>query len=1378
MYNNVNKSDNNTCQRKRGQKLHEEKMVQRNRIFVRINNFRVMGLIDSGADVSLIREDLARTMKLKWRREPGDFDSFCTANEGLMENLGTTECDIRVGGLSLGAKLNVVTGLTNKLILGIDFLKDNGGHIIIPEGIVEFYDYTVQVPVVQGNPKGALKRKQFVRCVEKVTISPKTEQIIWTRPRKEYQATGTVLIEHCGSMDDFGLQTARCLVKDDKDMIPCKVFNYTENVVELQPGTKIGVIEQEIVNPEVHMIQAKTAVKQWATHVRKFIAGVGQKSAQQIVDDMGIKLDRSRMTDDEYRLLVECLAENIDVFAKDIYQLKDCTVLEHEIKLKDETPIVCRQYQLTPQERQEATRQVSEMLEAGILEPSDSPFSFPVIMVKKKDGSMRLVCDFRRLNAQTVYQAGPSHITMDDLQQTLGFKGARILSSLDLRSGYNQIVTKESDRHYCTIKLPSLIPVKYKRMAQGLIGAAATFQKVMNIVLSGLSFEICLSYLDDVIVFSRDMQQHRQHLQLIFDRLRSAGLMLHPDKCDFAKTETKFLGHVISGNFIKADPQKTIKVINYPRPTSVKETRSFYGLCNWFRRHCPRFSEIMTPIQELLRKDRATTFRWGPEQEKAFIKIKEILTNPPVLMLPDYSKTFYLCTDASEKAISAILCQKAENGALTAVNYSCRALRESELSNAVHLKECLAVLYGLQCYDGYLRDKPFIIRTDSRAITFMNKNEIMSSKLARWAVMIQSYPFTLEHVPAEQNGGPDSLSRLPTYEDEPNAGEELEEFLDKKILKVEYKERRRNAQIATITFEDGNSDVLDEGEIEGEHQDPWTNELPDPETELSPPQAKMEWVISRDIIEIQEREDIFQLQKDDPDFKDMIRYKETGELPQGESQAKKILYTEDMFVIEDQRLYKTRTPRNRRIAEAKGIIPTLCIPACLRKDLITRLHNHNLHIGSNLLTLKLQERYFWPEIWKDAKEICSKCDICMRAKKATNIKKGEIASLPITRPMECLQIDHTGVLPLTDNGNKYILMIIDCFTKFVKLYPVKTMESEEVINCLLDWFATFGVARMIISDNGSSFISKLTEKMTNMFKVKRILTGSHCHWEAGLIESVNKRIKLAFQTSLAEPTKWDTIIPMIEMSLRSTPNEATGTSPHEILFGFRHQNSIDWELSKGVLEDEGADTRLKGIANGLEFLRTAVKENIESSRTKARKYYNNGRVEQKNFPIGSLVLLENFRKHKNLPEKFQPAFIGPFLVWKKIGHALYKLKDAVTNKTIKYLAHQDHLKLYNVPASKDYLQEQLNETMLQTDIRSDKRIQRPTGIPSVQDQWKEVEKIINREGTGYKVKMRDGTEKIVRPEMVPPILKSEYNQQIAGRTRPILPRRAKQTMRN
>ena len=162
------------------------------------------------------------------------------------------------------------------------------------------------------------------------------------------------------------------------------------------------------------------------------------------------------MSDKDYRLLVECLAANIDVFAKDIYQLKDCSVLEHEIRLKDETPIVCKQYPLTPQERREACRPVREMMDAGILEPSDSPFSFPVIMVKKKDGSMRLVCDLRRLNAQTVYQSWQSHITMDDFQQTLRFQGAKILSSLDLCSGYNQIVTRESDRQYCSIRLPGM----------------------------------------------------------------------------------------------------------------------------------------------------------------------------------------------------------------------------------------------------------------------------------------------------------------------------------------------------------------------------------------------------------------------------------------------------------------------------------------------------------------------------------------------------------------------------------------------------------------------------------------------------------------------------------------------------------------------------------------------------------------------------------------------------------------------------------------------------------------------------------------------------------------------------------------------------------
>ena len=473
------------------------------------------------------------------------------------------------------------------------------------------------------------------------------------------------------------------------------------------------------------------------------------------------------------------------------------------------------------------------MVDAGIMEPSDSPFSFPVIVVEKKDGCMRLVCDLRRLNAQTVYQSCPSHITMDDLQQTLGFEGAKILSSLDLRSGYNQIVTRESDRQYCSIKLNGMLPVRCRRMAQGLVNAPATFQKVMNIVLARLSFEICLSYLDDIIVWSRAMNEHRNNLQLVFDRLRSAGLLIYPRKCDCAKTEAIFSGYILSGEAIQVDPDKSKKYIDFPRPKSVKGTRLFYGLASWFRRHVPLFSEVMGPRQELLRKDRATTFRWGQKQEEAFIKVKEILTNPPFLKLPDYTKTFYLCTDALERAISAILRQKADNGALKPLSFSCRSLRDSDIRRIpIHSKECLAVLYGLQVFDGYLRDIPFVISTDSRAITFMNKNEIMSSKLARWAVTIQSYPFTLEHVPAEQNGGLDALSRLRSYEDEPNADQELEEFLDKKILQVESNEMRKETQISTITFENDNNDIREEGGTE-ERQRLMANELADPGIEVN-----------------------------------------------------------------------------------------------------------------------------------------------------------------------------------------------------------------------------------------------------------------------------------------------------------------------------------------------------------------------------------------------------------------------------------------------------------------------------------------------------------------------------------------------------------------
>jgi hypothetical protein len=323
----------------------------------------------------------------------------------------------------------------------------------------------------------------------------------------------------------------------------------------------------------------------------------------------------------------------------------------------------------------------------------------------------------------------------------------------------------------------------------------------------------------------------------------------------------------------------------------------------------------------------------------------------------------------------------------------------------------------------------------------------------------------------------------------------------------------------------------------------------------------------------------------------------------------------------------------------------------------------------------------------------------------------------------------------------------------------------------------FGVARSIFSDNGSSLVSILTTQMTDMFKVKRIQTGAHSQWETGLVEQINKRIQMGFRAYLKDPRKWHEVIPIIEMALRTTPNDSTGISPHEVLFGYKPQNEVDWELSQKILDDDNANQRLKGMAKGLELLRSAVKENITESRDKNRRYYNKGRVEVKDFPLGSLVLMQNFRRHKDTPQKFRPAFVGPFIVRKRIGHALYRLQDAVTNKVLRYLVNQNHLKKYDSTASKEYLQEQLNDTMKQTDIQSDRRIARPEHIVDVQTLWKKVVKILDRKGNKYLVQMTDDTTQLVGPEAVPPAMKTDYNQQTHGRSRPVLDRKAKLNIR-
>ena len=296
------------------------------------------------------------------------------------------------------------------------------------------------------------------------------------------------------------------------------------------------------------------------------------------------------------------------------------------------------------------------MLSQGVVQPSNSPWASPIVLVKKKDGSYRFCVDYRKLNLITKPDAHPLP-RVDDLLDALN--GYKMFSTLDLRNGYWQVSMSGEDREKTAFITPSGL-FEFNRMQFGLSNAPATFSRAIGIVLSGLTYEQCLCYFDDVIVFSKDIDQHCQRLQAVLTRFREQNLRVKASKCSFGADRVLYLGHTVSSEGIHTDPSKTEAVQNLQSPRSLDQLRTFLGLAGYYRKFIPGFATIATPLTELTQ--RSAKFVWLEKHQQAFLSLKNYLCSAPILAYPQFTKLFIVQTDASDVGLGAILAQIDDEG--------------------------------------------------------------------------------------------------------------------------------------------------------------------------------------------------------------------------------------------------------------------------------------------------------------------------------------------------------------------------------------------------------------------------------------------------------------------------------------------------------------------------------------------------------------------------------------------------------------------------------------------------------------------------------------------------------------------------------------------
>lgn len=455
------------------------------------------------------------------------------------------------------------------------------------------------------------------------------------------------------------------------------------------------------------------------------------------------------LTEDQRKEVAEVLSKYKEIFTE---RPGTTHLEEHVIELTTEEPVRAKAYGMPYAKREEVKKEVGKMMDAGIIEKSNSPYNAPVVLVRKKDATTRFCIDYRKLNAVTRFDSEPMGVPEDIMTQ---LQGARYFTKIDLSKGYWQIRVRKDCRHMTAFTTPDGC-YQFRRLPFGMRNSGATFNRMMRKMLKGTTN--VEQYVDDILVHTKTWIEHIDRIKDLFERIAEAGLTAKPTKCFTGYETMEFLGHIVGKGAMTVEESKVEKIKDANRPVTKKQVRSFLGLAGYYRKFVPNFSDVAAPLTDLTKKGQPSTVRWGDAQEEAFSRLKALLSKAPVLHLPDFSKPFIVQTDASNTGVGAVLMQDHQDGRFP-IAYASKKLLPREQNYSVIERECLAIVFAVKKFQNYLYGKEFVLHTDHRPLSYLHTSRAEGGRLMRWLLLLQTYTFRIEAIKGVDNVTADYLSR-------------------------------------------------------------------------------------------------------------------------------------------------------------------------------------------------------------------------------------------------------------------------------------------------------------------------------------------------------------------------------------------------------------------------------------------------------------------------------------------------------------------------------------------------------------------------------------------------------------------------------------------
>ena len=1334
-------------------------LVMRTRGYV--NATPVIVLNDTGATVTVMREALAAKLQLDVL--PATVGTTVNNPNGEpFEMTGVVTDTVSFEGVQFPFTAHVLRDLQVDFILGQDFLMKH--NVYLSYGDAEITYAGVRVPVIDRPCYTARRYRRTdgsaVYAGEDVCIAPGAVQDIFAvvkmragLPCAQYawrfqplQATQDTL--------DVTMADGIVRIEGSSDVIVRITNMRTDGKDVVVPaGTMLGTLRTLRTTQDDHTRPMLVAIETRSNEQHTEIAAVPPQvtvQADQVEDrDMafrklldgivaGLPEELSTAERDQLRSL---LTEYRDTVYSE--RIGRANAYVFDINPGTARPVCHPDRRWSPQEMTYIKAHIEQLLQQGLIEPSNSPWSSRLVCAPKKDASgmktdIRVCVDFRDVNALTYRDAYPAPNIFGVLDR---LHGMTYFTSMDLQKGFHQIDMTERARDICSFRCPFGF-YRYTKLPFGVMNAPAAFQRMMDTVLRGLIHGDVMVYMDDVIIFTKDWQQHMERLREVLRRVADAGLTIQLKKCTFGRHSLLYLGHIVSKEGIKPDGVKVEAVRSVQQPTNLTELQTFLGLTGVFRRFVAGYGDMARPLAEMTRKSEQSKWRtgemWTQERIHAMNALKDAICDEVTLAHPRFDRPLLMVCDASDYGMGAMLAQIDDEGRERPIAFTSATFTGPARNYTTTEKEGLSVAWAAAQFRPYIHGIPTVVVTDHAALTHILRKGVAPQRIARIVLDLAEYDLTYVHRKGSHNKVADAMSRLTSVMSTTNtvvgspgdfasppvvnalARDDAMRHLQKTLavdVTAPTDVSMGDGTYVTVTpagADAGMAPTSTPRRGDGDHCGATsTPRLGDNHRTVTmakvrgrvkanksapiyvAPDASPEIVLPVEVTV----EAFAAAQHADPECESMFRYLTTEEEPKDRKLCRWVLARSDEFVVQESLLKHVEITRDA--ATRKTVRVTTYVPKALRGNVLRACHDHMAtggHMGIERTYLRVRQYYWWPRLYGDVRDYVTACLTCQtsqgHARKQALLQNPAQARFPFDMvAMDLLQ------MPKSNDGNRYAMVVIDHFSRYAIVVPLPNKRATTVARALMERVILIhGHPATLLTDRGTEFLNKEMARICELIHTKKIFTTPYRPQADGMAERFNRTLlKLLRAFVDGEQTDWDVVLPYVLFAYNTSRSRMTGEAPYTIIFGREPPAPSygDVLLSTGQVHTAADPTKWREEMQRYisDDVAQVIRERSDTKKAKERNARNDGRAAQEPIANGTVVMLTN--KSKPVREQ-KPKLLkrqrGLYVVLERTGPVTYVIRRVAASSGKTRKVHADLIHPFRTGTG-DVLSTNINDSM-------------------------------------------------------------------------------------